>query len=178
MQKTFYFIRHGEADFSSFSLHDEPDVPLTSRGRNQALSMQPIIEALSIQTICVSPLSRALETKDLISQNLSCKTIVVEELRECSGVIWKKMVELEENPSIEYCPTVQHFLERTILGIKRSLMHPGPVLIVAHGGIHWGMCHYLNVRQHERKIGNCIPVHFYFSEDQQWEAKILGRPND
>jgi len=174
VKKEFYFIRHGETDHHlNLVSADEVDVPLNNTGRNQALSVQPVIEKLPIRTICVSPLLRALETKEIIAQNVACQVVVIEELRECTGEIWTKMNLIDDIPGHTPCEIVHHFMEKTIAGINKALGHPGPVLIVAHGGIHWAMCHRINVRDHDKKIGNCVPVHFYLAEDHSWQARKL-----
>lgn len=179
IKKEFYFIRHGETNHNlNLVSADHVDVPLNPTGRIQALSVKPVIEKLPIRTICVSPLLRALETKEIIAQHLPCDVIVVEELRECTTEVWIKMNQIEEKPHVEPCTTVHHFMERSIAGINRALSYPGPVLIVAHGGIHWAMCHRMQVRQHEKKIGNCVPVHFYLSNDLQWQARYLTEAKD
>lgn len=175
-QNSFYFMRHGEADFASMPHHDDPDVPLTLWGRKQALSMQSIFESLSIKTICVSPLSRAIQTKEIISENTACNFVVIEELQECSGTIWKKMCVIDEKTTF-ICPTVQEFMNRSLTGIKRSLHQPGPVLIVAHGGIHWALCHLLKVNTQDKLIGNCVLAHFLQDDDQQWHEKIIAHPS-
>lgn len=168
----FYFVRHGESEHNvDPSLPDQLDVTLTERGRMQAQSIQPIIQSLPIKTICVSPLRRALETKEIIAQNLSCQIVVIEELRECDGPVWTTMT---ESNGITVCQNVQHFMKRTIEGINRSLQYPGPVLIVAHGGVHWAMCHTMAVNEYEKKIDNCVPAHFYQTEDFQWQGRYLN----
>ncbi len=176
LKNSFYFVRHGDADYpQNPNPHDEYDVSLTNLGRRQAQYIQPIIEKLSIKTICVSPLRRAIETNSIIAKNLSTQIIIIEELRECPGAVWQNMIELDQNPNI-MCNKVKQFMERVIHGINMALSYPGPVLIVAHGGIHWAMAHYLKVNNHDKKIGNCIPVHFYLSNEFEWEAKHLAHP--
>ncbi len=76
LKKAFYFLRHGESEFATHPhLSDEVDVDLTPRGRKQAESIQPILEKLPIQTICVSPLLRAKATKDLSPKILLRKSM-------------------------------------------------------------------------------------------------------
>ncbi|WP_068469744.1 histidine phosphatase family protein [Candidatus Protochlamydia phocaeensis] len=174
-EKSFYFVRHGETDFNLRQiLTSEEDVSLNERGIQQAKSIQLIIEKLPIKTICVSPLKRAQETKAILAERLACPTIIIENLRECSGDVWMRMTAGEGMliPA-SYCSDVEYFFRRTIQGINEALSYPGPVLIVAHGGIHWALCHHLSI-QHEKKIGNCIPVHFDANPLEGWKATCLS----
>lgn len=169
----FYFLRHGEANFPpNPDPHDEPDVSLTEIGIEQAKSIRSLIKKLPIQSICVSPMKRAIETSSIVAQDLSSPARILEELRECSGAIWDNMMQLEENPHLN-CKYVNQFIERTISGVRKALSQPGPVLIIAHGGIHWAICHYLNIKYHDKKVRHCIPVHFYPKDSTQWGAKYL-----
>lgn len=164
--KSFYFVRHGETDLNAgYILHDETDVSLNENGRRQAHLIRPIIEKLPIQTVCISPLKRAQETAEIITHSLNCSFTIIEELRECSGEIWSKMTNLE------FCDLVQSFMQKVIVGINRALSFPDPVLIVAHGGVHWAMCHQLDIKEHEKKIDHCIPIHFRYEE--AWKALSL-----
>ncbi|MEI8366272.1 MAG: hypothetical protein WCF65_07615 [Parachlamydiaceae bacterium] len=67
---------------------------------------------------------------------------------------------------------VKSFMQQVLNGVNQALSQPGPVLIVAHGGIHWAMCCFMNV-EHEWAIDNCVPVHFFMGENGKWQAKKL-----
>ncbi|MBA3721081.1 MAG: histidine phosphatase family protein [Parachlamydiaceae bacterium] len=167
LQKEFYFIRHGEVCFNVDSnLTHELDPSLTPRGIKQALSVQTMIDQLTIQTICVSPLKRALETKVIIAKNIKCQSIVINELEECSTEVWNKMVSCTDSISDNVCD----FFNQAQMGINKALSYPGPVLIIDHGGIHWAMCNLMNIQGYEKKIGNCELVKFNFSDSLEWTA--------
>ena len=176
-RKNFYFVRHGESECNvNPHIGDEVDVALTLRGMNQAQSIQSIIETLPIQTICVSPLRRALDTKEIIAKNISCPVIVIEELEECTSEIWFKMTQMENG--VISCEQVQSFVQRAVSGINKALSYPGPVLIVAHGGVHYAMCHHMQIEEYDKKIHHCTPAHFSISEMDTWKAKHLAIPTD
>jgi uncharacterized phosphatase len=167
-KKNFYFLRHGETDFNAGKLiHDDTDIALNETGRNQANLIQPIIAKLPIQTICVSPLRRARETAEIAAAQLNCSMVVVEDLRECNSDEWLSMIEYK------FHDNVQIFMQRTLIGINQALAYPDPVLIIAHGGIHWALCHYMNVQDHAKIIDNCVPVHFSVTEKSEWKAHCL-----
>lgn len=73
---------------------------------------------------------------------------------------------------------VKTFRQQVSSGLNQALSGNGPVLIVAHGGVHWMICCLLGVSNtaHEWAIGNCQPVHFYPETDNQWMAKKLPFP--
>lgn len=81
-----YFARHGESvanltrEFSnSGSKH-----PLTPRGVEQARLLADTLASRRISRICSSPLLRAVQTADILSQTLQVKVEVTEALREWS----------------------------------------------------------------------------------------------
>lgn len=176
--KEFYFIRHGESEFNANpNLDERLDYALTHKGRKQAESLQPIVRELPITTICVSPLRRAIETKDIVSRYNECNVIIIDALRECNMEVWNKMMELEKNPDLKpSCKHVRKFMDQAVEGITQALSFPGPVLVVAHGGIHWAMCHQFEIENYEKKIDNCVPAHFKFGNDFRWEARHLATP--
>ena len=65
--KEVHLIRHGESQFNAaFALKRvDPmifDAPLTPRGLEQATALRPEVTALGIETVIVSPLTRAIQT--------------------------------------------------------------------------------------------------------------------
>lgn len=170
----FYFLRHGLVDYGPEFLTDAtPDVPLNSEGRKQASLVKPVIETLPIRTICVSPLIRAQQTMNIVAENLQCPIVVLEELRECSGRIWQTMSALDESRTPEQVEAaVSAFMNRVVTGIQKALTFTGPVLIVAHGGVHFAFCHQLAVEHPAKRINHCVPVHFT-CDANRWKAKVL-----
>lgn len=62
-----YLIRHGETEQNkSGVLMGSTDTPLNDQGRLQAASLRERINALEVDTIFASPLSRAVETATLL----------------------------------------------------------------------------------------------------------------
>jgi uncharacterized phosphatase len=174
MGNNFYFIRHGQTELNAKNdLHSNEDVPLNDTGRRQAERAKTIIEKLPIATICVSPLKRTLETALIVAGNLKQPKVVVQDLRECNGVEWLSMLEWEEKSfSVPLLDQAKSFMDRALKGINESLKHPGPVLIVAHGGIHWALCHHFNIQDHNRIIDNCVPLHVE-QVHGKWKVKVL-----
>lgn len=170
-KEEFYFLRHGQTDHALGLLTDQHDVPLNPCGRQQASAIEGLILSLPIKTICISPLKRAKETKEIAASKLLVQEYEIADLTECNLEVWKEMTALGPKAHLKAAGAVQTFMEQAISGINQALSLPGPVLIVAHGGIHWAMCCMMDV-EHEWAIDNCVPVHFTFT-NQQWKAKKL-----
>lgn len=167
----FYFIRHGQTDYNIRVDHDKvehpPHVPLNDTGRAQAVAVERVIYTLPIKTICCSPYLRAQETKNLITTRLSTIEMVdLDDLGECNALIWNEMVARTQSHH------VQTFEEKVKKGLEAALAKKGPVLIVAHGGVHWALCSILNIKDHEWAVDNCVPIHFSIQNDE-WRARAL-----
>ena len=175
LKREFFFVRHGQTDANIGPLQkkDPGDISINATGLDQAHKIEPIIASLPVKTICYSPLKRAKETKEICCARLSAIQQEISNLTECpSAEIWQKMTAL--GPDARSCSEepVYSFMQRVRQGINEALSKEGPVLIVAHGGIHWSMCCWMDVK-HEWIIDNCIPVHFSISEKGHWVARIL-----
>lgn len=172
-KKEFYFVRHGQTEHNiSFAKTDHTDISLNATGRTQALNAAPLIQQLPFQTICCSPLKRAKETKELLTPGREHQEI--HDLGECTAEIWSAMISLGIHALDKGSSAVRNFLERTKNGLNQALRYPGPVLIVAHGGIHWAVCYWLNIQDYDWIIDNCKPVHFSINANSdQWEANPI-----
>ena len=171
-QREFYFIRHGQTDHNVNKTHaDHIDISLNEKGRKQASDIEPIVTSLPIQTVCFSPLKRAKETKEIVTARLQAQHCEIADLTECSGAIWLEMNRLGSDALSKTKGPIQSFLEQAKNGINQALLQPGPVLIIAHGGIHWALCCWMKL-EHEWVIDNCVPVHFFLAKGQ-WSAKKL-----
>lgn len=174
--KEFYFIRHGQTDYNlhQMKVDHPPHIPLNATGRNQALAIEPIIAKLPVKSICCSPMIRAVETKEIVTPRLSVPQFEIPNLGECNALVWQEMPPLKEKALTEGREPVLGFIQRVLMGVQSALSYEGPVLIIAHGGVHWALCSILNIKDHEWATENCVPIHFYF-EYGQWHAnKILS----
>lgn len=172
-KKEFYYLRHGQTDHNKAAAKtDHGDIPLNETGRAQAQTIEDIIAALPVKTVCCSPLRRAQETKEIVTKRLQANHVDLAGLTECTCEIWSKMTAL--GPEAHLCTEdpVKSFMQQVRNGVNQALSQEGPVLIVAHGGIHWAMCCLMGI-EHEWKIGNCVPVHFTLGENGKWLAKTL-----
>lgn len=68
IQKTVYFVRHGQSIDNVSPVFQSPDSPLSDVGREQAERIAERVSNLSFDTLIVSPFRRAKETADSIAK--------------------------------------------------------------------------------------------------------------
>ncbi|MEK7340462.1 MAG: histidine phosphatase family protein [Verrucomicrobiota bacterium] len=171
--REFFFIRHGQTDHNAGKVSGEHiDISLNAFGQSQARLIEPTIAKLPIQTICYSPLKRAVETKEIISRNFAVPHREIADLSECSVHIWTQMTARKSHILCHPEKEIQPFIERVKRGLNFALKEQSPVLIVAHGGVYWAICHLLGING-EWVIDHCVPVHFSVHENKKWSAKKM-----
>lgn len=168
----FYFIRHGETDWNRLRIgQGQTDIPLNDRGIEQAHTAAAQLKDKQIVSIVTSPLKRAAKTAEIIGQHISCPVTVIDDLKECSwGIIEGKHVgdgtliqSWRDGGHIQGAESFAHFTDRVMRGLKQALEMPGPVLVVAHGAVHWAMCSALAL-SHET-LPNCVPIFHSVKKD-------------
>lgn len=138
--KKLYFIRHGLTELNvqgRFAGHTE--TPLTDEGRAQAKAAGEFAKTHKIDLIVASPLSRALETAQIIAKEIGYP---IENITTSKFVIERDYGELEGRP---YSPdlnldgfsdleTDDTLLERAHLALKWLKNLPEEnILVVSHG---------------------------------------------
>lgn len=173
-KKDFYFIRHGQTDHNkSLTKTDHGDISLNLIGKEQARNIAPLVSQIPLQTICCSPLKRAKETKELMLPER--EHIELDALGECTAQIWSEMTSLHADAYRKGSLVTRNFLQRVKHGLNQALEQIGPVLIVAHGGVHFAICHWMNIPGHSWVIDNCQLVHFSTDKStDEWKAELLS----
>ena len=175
MDQEFYFIRHGQTDYNLLKGEDRgdhpEDIPLNAKGRSQASSIAPHVKTLPFQTVCTSPLKRVLQTHSLCVESENYHTI--NNLTECNCAIWDEMRNHTPGYSPPRSELLQGFFDRVCQGIDEALLHPGPQLVIAHGGIHYAFCCVNQISDHNWTLDNCGIVHFRRATSGSWQAKLL-----
>lgn len=182
----FYFIRHGETDWNKLKLmQGQTDTPLNSTGIFQAEAAAQIISKRKVVTICTSPLRRARQTAELIAAKSSASSIVT-----VAGLVESNFGSYEGHPSgpwreawikgaeLPGGETYEGFLERARNAINECLKHPGPVLIVSHGGVFYAV-HRWALGGAIIKTGNCelLAMSPPCKGKRLWKAKRVFAPN-
>jgi broad specificity phosphatase PhoE len=157
MERKIYFTRHGETEDNVISrLSTKPPGPsLTALGRNQAVELRKEIIDLKISKIYSSPLTRAIETADIINKDLGVEIVKDSRISELlvgdregrtdpvvfeeMDTVWKEW-SLNNNLSVIAGPngeTAEQVLSRCRSFIN-DLIHNSNkknILVIAHGGV-------------------------------------------
>ncbi len=139
----FWFLRHGETDYNAKGLSQGAlDISLNETGRAQAELAGPILKDRGIVAIVSSPMIRTRETTAIVNRFLNLPVTYEPELKEVifGGMEGKPLLPwFHDWMAGTYTPDgAESFAEltarvETVMG--RLLAAPGPLLIVAHGGV-------------------------------------------
>ncbi len=140
----FWFLRHGETDWNAQGLSQgTTDIPLNHVGVEQARRAAATFAAgIAITTIVASPLGRALRTAEAVGTALGLPVAVDAGLREVEfgeqegqpmGDWYEDWIAGSYTPA--RAETFMELYERTVAAVNRCTALPGPVLVVAHGGL-------------------------------------------
>jgi broad specificity phosphatase PhoE len=145
----FYFVRHGETDWNlEGRIMGHKDIPLNSRGIEQAHSAVPRLQDLGIKRIISSSLLRAKETAIILGSYLGIPIETTDALKEaCWGEMegelksnyngsFERWVKGETSLGGESCDAFQ---QRVVSALATILDTKEMPLIVAHSGVHWAL---------------------------------------
>lgn len=179
----FYFMRHGETEWNQKSLIQGCiDISLNEKGIEQAHLAAEMLKGIAIGTIISSPLQRALTTAEIIAAALGKSITVIDEFKNaCYGVIegkskgehhaaytgWKTGY-MTQGAECYPC-----FKQRVYKGFEKALQYPGPVLIIAHGGVHWPLQDALKLDPYT--VPNATPL-AHIPPTQQHDRWIIKAP--
>ncbi|MBA3071489.1 MAG: histidine phosphatase family protein [Nitrospirae bacterium] len=184
MVTTLYLIRHGETEGSETKRYKGSiDVPMSEKGIEQirktsafisaevrkhkgseVTSELPNFQASKLTAVYCSPLSRALNSAEIIAESNGLKPIVIEALKERSFGIWEGMTftEIKEkyppefetwagNP-LRYSPidgeSTLEVRDRAVKAVDNLLSNHNSehIAIVAHGGVNRIiLCHIMGI---------------------------------
>ncbi|HXF43869.1 MAG TPA: histidine phosphatase family protein [Candidatus Paceibacterota bacterium] len=68
IQKTVYFVRHGQSDDNVAPVFQSPNSPLNERGKKQAEGVAERVSKLSFDALIASPFERAKQTAETIAK--------------------------------------------------------------------------------------------------------------
>lgn len=139
----FLFLRHGETDWNARGLtQGRTDVHLNARGLAQAATAAEALVTHGICSIVASPLTRAQQTARIVAERLGLPVLTEPDLQETNfgtqegqpmGSWYDDWVSNSYTP--EGAETFSGLQARVVPAINRALARPGPVLVVAHGGM-------------------------------------------
>ncbi len=139
----FWFLRHGETDYNARGLSQGAiDIPLNDTGRAQAKAAALVLAGKGIVGIICSPMLRTRETAAIVNENLGLPITYDPQIRE---VIFGGMEGQPLSPWFQdwmdgvFTPDGAESFAELVLRVGKALQGilslPGPVLIVAHGGV-------------------------------------------
>lgn len=135
--KTFYFIRHGKTDGNlSAASTEHTDIPLNHQGIQQAKNAALLFENVNLSCIISSPLLRARQTAEILSNLLNIPLMFNNNLQERSFTSSRPEYEsLHTEDDKVKMETETEFADRIILTINNILKLEELPLIVSHGDV-------------------------------------------
>lgn len=183
-RKTFYFLRHGETPWNvARRLQGQADIPLNENGRSQARALRDLVAQLDIDKFCVSHLSRAYETAEIVRGDSNTPIEIVDKIKEVTVgerdgqqtgewfAQWKAGELI-----IPGAETRADFIARVIEGVNTVLDSPKISLIVSHGGVYGALKSAVNINP-EVLITNCMLLRLDPDPDNEtdWLATVLSQ---
>lgn len=168
LHQPFYFMRHGETDWNRQHVYmGSKDIPLNKNGIKQAERAAQLLKDEPITQIISSPLLRATKTAEIIASVIQVPITIIEDLKECHWGIMEGQSVLSSDKDIlqlwlkgehhEGAESVHEFTNRVQKGFLQALKIPGPILIIAHGGIYCAIQRILNW-PYTPDLANCVPI--------------------
>ncbi|MDD2794758.1 histidine phosphatase family protein [Acidocella sp.] len=174
----FWFLRHGETDYNAAGLSQGVlDISLNATGRAQAEVAGPLLAGQGIRAIISSPMIRTRETAAIVNEFLNLPVSIEADLREVifGGMEGKPLQPwfpewMEGRYTPEGAETFAEVTIRTRIAMRRVLAQPGPVLIVAHGGIFRALRDLMGLSK-EGLTPNAVPL-FCDPTENGWEVRM------
>lgn len=200
---SIYFARHGQTDWNvAMRVQGTTDIPLNRHGRNQAevLADRLQTEGILLQHIYSSPLSRALETAQIVSRRFDIVAEPMQGLQEMNlgvfeGHTWDEIHVLY--PKEHACwrldkrfgrppqgESYQEVLERffvmydhILTETEEELQAGGDILIVTHGVVVMLLLALLRDVDLEKaylmvEVPNATPIRLEMEEMEQIRRKL------
>jgi uncharacterized phosphatase len=178
---TICLVRHGETDWNALGkLQGGTDIPLNSRGIQQAEECREFFKDSHFDVLIASPLKRAKRTAEIINRDLNLpivemKDFVEKHFGDAEGMSMKERTAIFPNKEYPNEENWMSFQERVMEGVhKVNQMFPDQkVLLVAHGGVINAILATISNGEigagKTRLINACISnIHF---QEEKWNVK-------
>ena len=161
----FFLVRHGETEWNRLrKIQGISDIPLNDTGRSQAAALGDILSKHRFDLIVSSPLSRALETAQIVARKLgmpaplAIQDLVERNYGEAEGSSGLELDTLyppgTEIPGREDRADVTKRVVRTLHDL--AIRHPeADILAVAHGAVIRCVVDYAAPGEYSEPITNC-----------------------
>jgi len=147
-------IRHGQSVWNDEKrIQGQQDIPLSDKGRQQAVALGKRLEGTQIKACFSSPLKRAMETAELILKTLGISVPItalpelmernfgkwegksIDELQSLSPHEFSQWLAAHQIPAPPSGESIGALVERVERGLNQILaVKEGNVLVVAHSG--------------------------------------------
>lgn len=145
-------IRHGQTDWNlARRIQGSTDIPLNDKGRADAKTAAGLLEGITHHSIYASPLKRARETAEIISESLGLGSpVLVPDMREREfgegeGMLVSEYIEKygDWQSPVPGAETLEGVAERALAALdtiardarRRSAPVAESVIVVTHGGV-------------------------------------------
>ena len=171
----FYFLRHGQTECNARRIFQSEHEPLNANGIAQAERAAEILAKEPIATIVCSNMQRAYHTARTVAARHAIEPVPHIGLRERNfgNLIGSSSADIDWDCAPQAGETLDEFAHRVHAGFHEALRQPGPVLMVAHGGILYVLASVLNVAVTPELLGNAHPLRFDRERDL-WRATPLA----
>lgn len=165
--REFWFLRHGQTDWNRGNLaQGRTDVPLNAEGLAQAHAAAGLLAGRGIARIFASPLVRARVTAEIVGAALGLAVAYDPGLQEVAFGAREGQVMLAPwfadwvagRATPEGAERFATMQARVVVAVGTALRAPGPVLIVAHGGMFRGLRAAMGLDPDQR-VANGVPIH-------------------
>ncbi|MBI2256279.1 MAG: histidine phosphatase family protein [Proteobacteria bacterium] len=178
-QTAFHFVRHGETDWNRQGLlQGWRNIPLNATGEAQADALSEVMQQHGFVSIAASPLARARRTAEILNRKLGLDIHFVDDLREIDVGPMEGLMDggwfstWRAGATREGVESFAAFTHRIRRGMSIALNLPGPVLVVAHGGVLWALEKMLGLPVGTH-IANTTLVHFR-PNGARWQLEIVA----
>lgn len=149
MKIQFWFVRHGETLFNQKGREQGIcDSPLTENGIEQTKQAAQALATQAFDHIFVSPLGRALQTKEILIQDASIPTTIMEDLHEMNYGKFQGSRFTSHADEIRSCfkkcdfstvggeskMDIERRIDRVFADIRNQCQDGDRVLVIGHGG--------------------------------------------
>lgn len=141
---TLYLVRHGETDWNSQGrFQGRAEIELNEKGKKQAAECTKYLKNFSFDAILTSPLSRAVQTANIISKEMGIKEVTIitglieKDMGEATGLSSEERKSRFKDGIIPKAETREQIKKRVFdtLNLIDELYTDKNLIVVTHGGI-------------------------------------------
>lgn len=154
MDRIIYLIRHGKTIGCERKRYiGTTDLPLSNEGINEARLLKEYFASINIEKMYLSPLTRCVQTADIISEGRDIEKIIVDELKEIHMGHWegKTFTYIKERYPVLYEKRGKHIdmfkppggesfyeLQKRVVPVFENIVRTttGNIIIIAHAGVN------------------------------------------